>query len=75
VALVDGGADHLGAGKGFRVFRPPAFQPLDEVGNGRYPRGEIDHLLRFAGLLAHPGEVEDLDWLRRHGGIPALRLY
>src|SRR3990172_230260 len=72
VLLVDGGADDVAAGEGFRVFRPPALEPIDEPGPGPPPGRQLDHLLGLARLLAHPGEIEDLQLFRLHGGHPAL---
>src|SRR3990172_10990892 len=42
VLLVDGRADHMAAGEGLRIFRPPALQPIDELGHGRHLGRQLD---------------------------------
>src|SRR5581483_8306583 len=72
VGAVDGRADHVGAGEGLGVLGSTALEPGHQVGHGADPGRQVDDLLGLAGLLAHPGEVEDpyghgLD-LMLHGG-------
>jgi len=59
MALVYGRADDLYLRKGVGEFGPAAFQPNDQLGDGRHALGRLDLLRRDARLLLDPGEIEE----------------
>src|SRR5262245_11630054 len=57
--VIDRGADHFGAGKGVFELRPAALEPIDQLGDGGDALRQRDVLRGDAGLLLHPGEIEE----------------
>src|SRR5581483_8435925 len=59
VGAVDRGPDHIGAGERLGVLGPTALEPGHQLRHRADAGRQVDDLLGLAGLLAHPGKVEN----------------
>src|SRR5262252_732879 len=60
MGAVDSGADHLGIGKGKRIFLPSRGEPDHEISHGCDAGWGVYDLLALADAFAHPGEIQKL---------------